>query len=90
MSQIKSLLKSQRLLTLIFKRFLKHVPGFRTGEKVNMIIASIYYICCLLFLIIGLAFLDSGDKVGCVGISGSALLFPLIIFSFVGNMNNTL
>jgi|GEM_PF-5027751 len=90
MSQIKQLLKSPRLLTLMFKRFLKHVPGFRTGEKVNMIIASIYYICCLLFLIIGLVFLDSRDKGSCVSISGSALLFPLVIFSFVGNMNNTL
>lgn len=28
----------------MFKQFLKHVPGFRTGEKGNMIIASIYYI----------------------------------------------
>lgn len=70
------------------KHFLKHVPGFRTGEKANMIIASIYYIGCLLFLIIGLIFLDNKDKVSCVKISGSALLFPALIFSFTGNLNN--
>lgn len=74
----------------MFKRFLKHVTGFRTGEKANMIIASIYYIGCLLFLIIGLLLLDSKDKVGCVKIAGSALLLPALIFSFTGNMNNML
>ncbi|WP_160692250.1 hypothetical protein [Clostridium sp. C2-6-12] len=72
----------------MFKQFLKHVPGFRTGEKGNMIIASIYYISCLVFLIVGLIFFDSKDKVGCVKISGSAILFPAFIFSFTDNMNN--
>ena len=89
MSRIKQLLKSPRLLTPIFKRFLKYVPGFRSGEKVNMIVASIYYICCVLFLIIGLLLLDSRRKAGCVSISGSAILFPLEIFSIIDISNRT-
>lgn len=28
------------------KNILKYIPGFRTGEKYKMIVASIYYITC--------------------------------------------
>lgn len=35
------------------KNILKYAPGFRTGKKPKMIIALIYYIFCLLTLILG-------------------------------------
>ncbi|MEY8001038.1 hypothetical protein AB8U03_12710 [Clostridium sp. Mt-5] len=33
------------------KNILKYIPGFRTGEKSKMIVASIYYITCPIALI---------------------------------------
>lgn len=36
------------------KNLLKYIPGFRSDKKVKIIIASIYYIFCLLTLISGL------------------------------------
>lgn len=36
------------------KNLLKYIPGFRSCKKVKIIIASIYYIFCLLTLVLGL------------------------------------
>lgn len=66
------------------RAFLKHVPGFRSGEKINMIVASLYYISNLLFGIYIIIF-HGGDKIGMVG---SGFLFPFLIFSFTDSMNN--
>ncbi|SFC99989.1 hypothetical protein [Clostridium uliginosum] len=88
MSGIRKLFKLPKLqcIILMFKHFLKHVPGFRTGEKANMIFASIYYIGSLLFLIMALLS-EGGDKVKYVSTVGSALLFPSWLFSLVDNSN---
>lgn len=74
----------------MLKNFLKYIPGFRSGEKVNMIIASIYYMSCILFLIIGLIFAKDVDRESCIGVSGGALLFPIFIFSVTNNINRML
>lgn len=77
-----------QLLIFRFKRFLKHVPGFRTGEKENMIIASIYYTFYLLLIFIGLIFLNGRDKYSFIGFSCIGLLFPAFIFILIDNINN--
>ena len=45
LKQDEELLESQKSLSIksSLKSLLKQIPGFRTGEKANMIIASIYY-----------------------------------------------
>lgn len=87
LKQDKELLESQKSLSikLTLKNFLKQIPGFRTGKKANMIIASIYYIGCLLFAIIGIII---GNSKG-IYIGISALFTPYIIFTTLESMSNT-
>jgi len=87
LKQDEELLESQKSLSikLSLKDFLKQIPGFRTGEKANMIIANIYYIGCLLFAIIGIII---GNSKG-IYIGISALFTPYIIFTTVESMSNT-
>lgn len=66
------------------KTFLKYIPGFRSGEKINMIIASIYYIADLLFAIYIIIFQDGEG----LDITLAILFLPFMIFSFINYMNN--
>lgn len=66
-----------------FKVILKNIPGFRSREKSNMVIASIYYCFCIIFLILSLIFFQKGAKVAV-----SALVIPLMLFATMDYMNN--
>ncbi|AGX44386.1 hypothetical protein [Clostridium saccharobutylicum] len=66
-------------IKLILKSLLKQIPGFRTSDRVNMIIGSIYYIAWILFVIIGITI---GNVKG-VYTGVSALFFPYIIFNYL-------
>lgn len=71
-------------IRLKLRCFIKHVPGFRSGKKINMIIASTYYIINLLWLIISLI-VGKND----LRAPGFSLLFPFLIFGSVDQMNKT-
>ncbi|WP_234118293.1 hypothetical protein [Clostridium hydrogenum] len=62
-----------------FKHFFNYVPGFRSGEKMNMIIASIYYIFFIAIFILSLLLSSGKGAHACL----SALLMPFMIFSFM-------
>lgn len=70
-------------IKIIVKHFLRQIPGFRTGEKTNIIMASIYYVTFALILVIGLGFFDF--HIIRIGISG--LLFPYMMFAFISIIN---
>lgn len=61
---------------------LKYIPGFRSGEKVNMIFAGIYYIFFIVFIIIDSFFGGKG-----IHAAISAIIMPFMIFSFIDNTN---
>lgn len=74
---------------ILVKKIIKYIPGFRTGEKANMIIASVYYLCCILFMIIGLQFVeDVNDTMDCISVAGGMILLPILLFSFANMLNN--
>jgi hypothetical protein len=66
-----------------FKSFLKYVPGFRSGEKVNIILGSIYYIFCFLLLIAGIIF-----RVNTIRVAISLIFTPFLIFAGLDSLNN--
>lgn len=67
-----------------FKGLLKQIPGFRTGEKSNMIIASIYYIGCLIFGVIAAML---GESKG-VYLGVMSLFMPYMIFNCLNCIDN--
>lgn len=69
---------------LSIKSILKNVPGFRTGEKANMIIASIYYVICLFFAIMSIIFFNAKGIYS--GLSG--LFVPYVIFTTLESRHN--
>lgn len=69
---------------LSIKPILKNVPGFRTGEKTNMIIASIYYAICLFFAIMSIIFFNAKGIYS--GLDG--LFLPYIIFTTIESRYN--
>jgi hypothetical protein len=64
--------------------FLKQASGFRTGEKANMIIASIYYAICLCFAIMSMILFNARGAYS--GISG--LFLPYIMFTTIESHYN--
>ncbi|MGL5415580.1 MAG: hypothetical protein ACRDAU_07965 [Clostridium sp.] len=61
------------------KLILKNIPGYRSNEKLNKIIATIYYSANILILTISM-FTGIGG-ISLVGGCGSALVLPLMILS---------
>lgn len=56
---------------------LKYVPGFRSGEKVNMIFEGKYYIFFIIFIIIDSFFGGKG-----IHAAINAIIMSFMIFSF--------
>jgi len=58
-------------MSLVLRNILKYIPGFRSGKKIKMLIASIYYLFSLLMFISGF------------GTGLFYLAMPFLVFSFI-------
>ncbi|MPQ45124.1 hypothetical protein [Clostridium tarantellae] len=67
------------------KSILKHIPGYRTGNRVNEVIATIYYLFFLIFLTINITLGNLNFNLIHLCISG--LAFPFIIFLIIDSLS---
>lgn len=64
--------------------FIKEVPGFRSNNKKNKIIASTYYFILLSNMLI----VSAGDNPGLVVLSMPAIILPFVFFAIVDIKKN--
>ena len=67
------------------KVIFSHIPGFRSNEKVNKVVASIYYLIVIGYLL--LSFIVGNIQADQVKFVISALLFPFIVFGMMDYMS---
>ena len=67
------------------KHILRYIPGYRSGTKQNMKIATIYYAICLVVFVTGIV-IDEKETISRIAIS--ALMLPVILFSMTSYLNN--
>lgn len=68
------------------QKFIRKVPGFRSGEKVNKIVASAYY---SIFIVITIACICMKYFKG-AAIFGQWIILPCFIFNIADTMNDSL
>ncbi|MGL5635067.1 MAG: hypothetical protein ACRDDL_08410 [Sarcina sp.] len=64
-----------------FKLVITQIPGYRSGEKTNKIIASIYYLAFILFFIVSLFFRASISQTLKIFLTG--ILLPPVLFLLI-------
>lgn len=67
------------------KFFLKKVPGYRSGNKINEVFASIYYLIPIILL--GLNIVLDEFKLKDLKIGISMFIFPFIVFAMLDGAN---
>ena len=63
----------------------KHIPGYRSGNKINEVFATIYYLIPIIILLLTMIF--GVFEVKYLRIIVGMLIFPFIVFSMLDNLN---
>ena len=66
------------------KKLSKHIPGFRSRTKINMIYSGIFYSFFVIIFILGIVC----KEISLIKLAISGLTFPLILFYALDSMNN--